>query len=77
MVVNWFKALWDNPPQPIQNPPRAGPRRPPAFKSDPPTVLQQDPICGMYVAADTSLKKIVGGRVIHFCSQECRERYLG
>ncbi len=40
------------------------------------TVLQQDPVCGTYVAVDSSLKKIVSGRVIHFCSSECRERYV-
>jgi YHS domain-containing protein len=40
------------------------------------TVLQRDPVCGTYVAVDSSLKKIVSGRVIHFCSSECRERYV-
>jgi len=39
------------------------------------TVLQQDPVCGTYVGVDTSLKRIVGGRVLHFCSPECRDRY--
>jgi YHS domain-containing protein len=40
------------------------------------TLLHQDPVCGTYVATDTSLKKIIGGKVIHFCSAECRDRYL-
>jgi YHS domain-containing protein len=39
------------------------------------TVLQQDPVCGTYVAGDLSLKRIVQGKVIHFCSPECRDRY--
>jgi YHS domain-containing protein len=39
------------------------------------TVLQQDPVCGTYVAGDLSLKRIVRGKVIHFCSPECRDRY--
>ncbi len=39
------------------------------------TMLQQDPVCGTYVAVDTSLKRIVGGRVLHFCSQECRDKF--
>ena len=38
-------------------------------------VLEQDPVCGTYVAGDLSLKRIVRGRVIHFCSPECRDRY--
>jgi YHS domain-containing protein len=39
------------------------------------TMLQQDPVCGTYVAIDTSLKRITNGRVIHFCSEECRDKY--
>jgi YHS domain-containing protein len=39
------------------------------------TMLQQDPVCGTYVAVDSSLKRIVNGRVIHFCSPECRDKY--
>ena len=40
-----------------------------------PTMLQQDPVCGTYVAVDTSLKRVVGGRVYHFCSDACRDRF--
>ena len=39
------------------------------------TMLQQDPVCGTYVAVDTSLKRVVNGRVVHFCSPECRDKY--
>jgi YHS domain-containing protein len=39
------------------------------------TMLQQDPVCGTYVAIDSSLKRIVQGRVVHFCSAECRDKY--
>lgn len=42
-----------------------------------PTMLQQDPVCGTYVAVDTSLKKVVNGKVLHFCSPECRDKYRG
>ena len=34
-------------------------------------------VCGTYVAVDSSLKKISGGKVYHFCSPECRERFTG
>jgi len=40
-----------------------------------PTALQQDPVCGTYVAVDASLKRIVNGKVLHFCSTECRDRF--
>jgi YHS domain-containing protein len=39
------------------------------------TMLQQDPVCGTYVAIDASLKTIVNGKVVHFCSAECRDKY--
>jgi len=39
------------------------------------TMLQQDPVCGTYVAVDSSLKRIINGRVFHFCSPECRDKY--
>jgi YHS domain-containing protein len=39
------------------------------------TMLQQDPVCGTYVAVDSSLKRVVNGRVLHFCSAECRDKY--
>ena len=40
------------------------------------TLLHQDPVCGTYVAASSSLRKICGGKVFHFCSEECRNRYV-
>lgn len=39
------------------------------------TMLQQDPVCGTYVAIDASLKTIIHGKVVHFCSPECRDKY--
>jgi YHS domain-containing protein len=39
------------------------------------TALEQDPVCGTYVSVDTSLKRIVKGRVYHFCSEACKDRF--
>jgi len=57
--------------------PRTSPRSEPRASAEAgtTTVLQQDPVCGTYVAVDTSLKKIVAGKVVHFCSNDCRDRY--
>ena len=41
------------------------------------TTLQQDPVCGTYGSVESSLKKVVKGQVVHFCSPECRNRYNG
>ena len=37
--------------------------------------LKKDPVCGTYVAVTASVKKTIGGEVIHFCSAACRDRY--
>ena len=37
--------------------------------------LKRDPVCGTYVAESVSLKKTIGGEVLHFCSPACRDRY--
>ena len=54
---------------------RAQPERAARSAQPAATMLQQDPVCGTYVAIDTSLKRVVNGRVIHFCSPECRDKY--
>ena len=57
--------------------PTQNPGGPSAADSSPSTILHQDPVCGTYVAAGGSLRKIVRGKVWHFCSDECRDRYAG
>lgn len=46
-----------------------------AGRSQPPGELKRDPVCGTYVADTASVKKTVGGAVVHFCSAACRDRY--
>jgi YHS domain-containing protein len=38
--------------------------------------LKKDPVCGTYIAAATSIKEKVGGETFHFCSQQCRDKYV-
>lgn len=38
--------------------------------------LLRDPVCGVFVASATSVKKSVDGRTVHFCSTACRDKYL-
>jgi len=63
------------PDSPKQGSPQTGPESGGAASAS--TLLHQDPVCGTYVAAGSSLRKICGGKVFHFCSEECRERYVG
>ncbi len=37
--------------------------------------LKRDPVCGTYVAVDTSVTKRVNGELLHFCSIDCRDKY--
>jgi len=37
--------------------------------------LKRDPVCGTFVSTASSLKKSVGGEIVHFCSAACRDRY--
>ena len=52
----------------------------PSGKQPPPPVsiggeLKKDPVCGTYVSAGASLTRTVNGKVLHFCSAECRDKY--
>ncbi len=38
--------------------------------------LKKDPVCGTYIAAATAIKEKVGGETFHFCSQQCRDKYV-
>ena len=38
--------------------------------------LLRDPVCGVFVAQETSIKKAFGGRTVHFCSTACCDKYL-
>jgi YHS domain-containing protein len=38
--------------------------------------LKRDPVCGTFVAASSSIKHNEAGSTVHFCSAECRDKYL-
>ena len=38
--------------------------------------LKRDPVCGTFVATETSVKKTVQGGVVHFCSAACRDKFV-
>ena len=53
--------------------------KPPAGASRPPSAgggaLKRDPVCGTYVPEENSVRKVVNGEVLYFCSPECRDKY--
>ena len=38
--------------------------------------LVRDPVCGMHVAEELAISVPTGDELVHFCSVECRDRYL-
>lgn len=38
--------------------------------------MVKDPICGSYVDIESSIKVRDGSKVHHFCSYDCREKFL-
>ncbi len=38
--------------------------------------LVRDPVCGMHMAETIAIPLRNGGDLIHFCSTECRDKYL-
>jgi len=38
--------------------------------------LVRDPVCGMHVAEGLALPLAEGAEIVHFCSEECRRKFL-
>jgi hypothetical protein len=41
-----------------------------------PVTLHRDQSCGTYVSPEVSFRATQAGQELHFCSAECRDRYL-
>ena len=53
-----------------------------ATPSSPPTEaapvrgeLKKDPVCGTFVSTGSSVKQMVNGELVHFCSTTCRDKF--
>jgi uncharacterized SAM-binding protein YcdF (DUF218 family) len=40
-------------------------------------LLHRDPSCGTYVSPEISITLDEEGQLLHFCSEQCREKYAG
>jgi hypothetical protein len=63
-VGELFQATTRSPGKPQPQTPAGGP-------------LKRDPVCGTYIPADNSVRKVVDGETVYFCSPECRAKYPG
>ena len=60
------------------NPSPTGGRNAPRNAGSPPDVhgeTARDPVCGMFVSTELSLRLKRDGKTQHFCSRDCLERY--
>jgi P-type Cu+ transporter len=77
-LVNWiFRTAFGNPQSRPADPRSAGNRSAGSrsHESVPKGQTARDPVCGMFVSTELSHKLEEGGQTLHFCSQECLERY--
>ena len=37
--------------------------------------LKKDPVCGTYISAASAFTRTVDGKLLHFCSTGCRDKY--
>ncbi|MBI2680823.1 MAG: hypothetical protein HYX25_07440 [Candidatus Solibacter usitatus] len=37
--------------------------------------LKKDPVCGTFVSTGSSVKQMVNGELMHFCSTTCRDKF--
>ncbi len=73
-VLGAFRGNSQGPGRPVANNSSSG-AQPGGGGADASTLLHQDPVCGTYVAAGSSFRKVCKGQVVHFCSEACRDRY--
>lgn len=38
--------------------------------------MVRDPVCGLYVPRDEAVTFVANGTTVHFCSEDCRRKYL-
>ena len=65
-LVSSMGAAGSSPNEPLDVPSNAVARK-----------LVRDPVCGMHLAENLALVERSGGQPVYFCSEECRNRFLG
>ncbi len=38
--------------------------------------MVRDPVCGIYIPAQEAVSVVKAGKTVHFCSDECRQRFV-
>jgi len=51
-------------------------RRKKLYRESEPEELVQDPYCQTYIPKKSAIKKMIAGRLLYFCNQECMKNYM-
>jgi len=38
--------------------------------------MVRDPVCGLYIPSDGAVGLVNNGRMVHFCTEKCRQRFI-
>ncbi len=72
LLARIFLSSWLRPARSVPRPPQ--PKRSPERAIG---AMLRDPQCGTHVAPELAISANAGGETIHFCSEKCRDLYLG
>ena len=71
-----FQTMFGTPPGPREGPAnRSGPRPGVGRQETNGGRMARDPVCGMFVSTEVSCRLNQDGQTLHFCSQDCLNRY--
>ena len=65
-VARFFSQVMSSGATPADSPAEATPVR---------GELKKDPVCGTFVSTGSSVKQMVNGELVHFCSTTCRGKF--
>ena len=72
IIAKLFSSLVSGPSSPEGA--ASGPQKPRVPVSE---SLKKDPVCGMFIAPSTAVRKTVGETTFYFCSPGCRDKFQG
>ena len=72
LVTMIIQRLFGRPQSAGQGPQGGSAQKPPQPRQG---ETARDPVCGMFVSTEVSIPLKENGKMLHFCSRECLERY--
>jgi YHS domain-containing protein len=76
IVVSWSVAILQKIVRKMASGPSDAQNHPSVPSAPANQKLVRDPVCGMHIAEGLALQLKHGGETVHFCSAECRDKFL-